>query len=259
MYQPVLKLKPNGAPIISDQEIDVLGERLVTDFLKTPLIDPHEIDIDRFVTRYRRYGLDYKYLSHCGVYLGTTIFTASDKIPVYVPEENRAKFIHVDAHTIIIDESLLSENQEHRYRFTLGHEISHGVLHEQFFIRNEGTSTVYEQEAAGIRCRADAYNLRETKGARWTELRRIEWQANRLSAAILMPKSMVAIMVARYPLKGDYMRQLELSHVMSDKFNVSSEAAYYRLIDLGYIDKEYSLTSQQIFTGDLSAYPASAG
>lgn len=56
MYQPVLKLKPNGAPVISGQELDVLGERLVTDFLKTPLIDPQEIDIDRFVTRYRRYG-----------------------------------------------------------------------------------------------------------------------------------------------------------------------------------------------------------
>ena len=137
--------------------------------------------------------------------------------------------------------------------------IIEGGVVKQYFIRNEGTSTVYEQETAGIRCRADAYSLRETKGVRWTELRRIEWQANRLSAAILMPKSMVAIMVARYPLKGDFMRQTELAHAMSDKFNVSAEAAYYRLIDLGYIDKEYGLTSQQIFVGDLSAYPASAG
>lgn len=259
MYQPILKLKPNGTPVISGQDLDIIGERLVTDFLNEPPIDPQEIDVDRFATRYRHYELDYKYLSHCGVYLGTTIFTASDKIPVYIPEENRAKYIHVDAHTIIIDETLLAENQEHRYRFTLGHEVSHGVLHEEYFIRNEGTSTVYEQEAAGIRCRADAYSLRDNKGMHWTDLRRVEWQANRLSAAILMPKSMVAIMVARYPLKGDFLRQIELAHTMSETFNVSPEAAYYRLIDLGYVDREYHLTSKMISKSDFSDFPASAG
>ncbi len=259
MYRPVLKLKANGTPVISGCELDVIGERLVTDFLKEPLIEPREIDVDRFVTRYLHMGLDYKYLSHCGVYLGTTIFTSSDKIPIYVPEKNRAEYIHVDAHTIIIDELLLGDRQEHRYRFTLGHEASHGVLHEQFFIRKEGTSSYYEEEAVGIRCRSDSYEIREKSSVKWTDLRRVEWQANRLSAAILMPKSMVAVMVARNPIRGDFMRQLDLAHAMGEQFNVSPEAAYYRLIDLGYADREYSFTSRQLYTGDFSVYPADAG
>lgn len=259
MYHPVLKMKANGAPVISGCELDVIGERLVTDFLQEPPIEPREIDVDRFANRYLHMGLDYKYLSHCGVYLGTTIFTSSDKIPIYAPEENRAKYIHVDAHTIIIDETLLGEEQEHRYRFTLGHEASHGVLHEQFFIRKEGTSSFYEEEAVGIRCRSDSYELREKSSVKWTDLRRVEWQANRLSAAILMPKSMVAIIVARNPLRGDFMRQLDLVHAMSNQFNVSLEAAYYRLVDLGFVDKEYNLTSRQLFVGDFTVCPADTG
>lgn len=33
---------------------------------------------------------------------------------------------------MIIDNTLLEKNQEHRYRFTMGHEASHGFLHKEF-------------------------------------------------------------------------------------------------------------------------------
>lgn len=259
MYRPVLRLKPNGAPVISGSDLDTIGERLVTDFLQMPPLEPKAIDIDRFVTRYLHMGLDYKFLSHCGLYLGTTIFTSSDKIPIYVPEKNRAEYIHVDSHTIIIDETLLDEKQEKRYRFTLGHEAAHGVLHEQFFLRNDGHCSLYEEEAAGIRCRSDYYDLREKSSVVWTDLRRVEWQANRLSAAILMPKSMVAIMVARNPLNRNAMSGYDLADAIGETFNVSTEAAYYRLVDLGYVDKEYSFTNQQVSIFGFTCYSSNTG
>lgn len=123
--------------------------------------------------------------------------------------------------------------------------VGHGVLHEQFFLRNDGHCSLYEEEAAGIRCRSDYYDLREKSSVVWTDIRRVEWQANRLSAAILMPKSMVAVMVARNPLNRNVMSGYGLAYAMGETFNVSTEAAYYRLVDLGYVDKEYPVRNQQ--------------
>lgn len=259
MYRPMLRLKANGTPILSGSELDIIGERLVTDFLQEPPIDPREIDMDRFVTRYLQFCLDYKYLSHCGVYLGATIFTSSDKIPVYVPERSQAEYIHADAHTVIIDEALLDENQEHRYRFTLGHEAAHGILHEQFFIRKEDEKSLHWEEAVEIRCRSDSYDFYQKQPVKWTDQRRVEWQANRLAAALLMPKTMVAVMVARNPIKGDFKRQIDLVHAISKQFNVSIDAAFYRLTDLGYIDKECNLTKPQLLVSDFNVYPTGAG
>lgn len=83
---------------------------------------PQEIDIDLFVQDYLGMEQDFQYLSHCGLYLGMTVFNETDKIPVYNPAKYCAEYISAKANTVIIDNSLLEENQEHRYRFTMGHE-----------------------------------------------------------------------------------------------------------------------------------------
>lgn len=83
---------------------------------------PQEIDIDLFVQDYLGMEQDFQYLSHCGLYLGMTVFNETDKIPVYNPAKYCAEYISTKAKTVIIDNSLLEENQEHRYRFTMGHE-----------------------------------------------------------------------------------------------------------------------------------------
>ena len=48
-----------------------------------------------------------------------TVFNDTDRVPVYDPIQNRAEYISARANTIIIDRTLLEENQEHRYRFTV--------------------------------------------------------------------------------------------------------------------------------------------
>lgn len=122
MYQPMFTLDAKGIPIISNDEIDTLGERLVADFSPLDIFTPKAIDIDRFVTKYLKLKQDFYYLSHCGVYLGTTIFQETHRLPVFNPETISAEYAHVEAGTVIIDSSLMVDNQEHRYRFTMGHE-----------------------------------------------------------------------------------------------------------------------------------------
>ena len=147
MFKPELKYSSTGMPIISNADIDNLGERMVVDFDSSALFAPHPIDIERFVEKYLKMHIEFMFLSHCGVYLGTTVFQTTDYLPVYIPEEKRAEFAHVDANTIVIDGSLDSEDQEHRFRFTLGHEGGHGVLHPSFFLSTIGSS---ERDDTGI-------------------------------------------------------------------------------------------------------------
>lgn len=132
MYYPDVRRKRSGAPILSRKEIDDIAENLIADFCPEALRTPQQIDIDLFVQDYLKMDQDYQYLSHCGVYLGMTVFNDTDKIPVYDPVTDRAEYISAKARTVIIDNTLLEENQEHRYRFTMGHESGHGYFHSEF-------------------------------------------------------------------------------------------------------------------------------
>lgn len=233
MYHPELKTKANGFPVITNDEIDVLGERLVGDFSPLSTLVPQEIDIDRFVSKYMKMTQDFHYLSHCGIYLGMTVFQNTDYLPVYDQELNSAKFVHADAGTIIIDNTLLSETQEHRYRFTMGHEAGHAILHTSYFLNKIGV----EDEKPYVQCRADYYSaIGAVETHFWSDAQRAEQQANRLSAAILMPKSAVKILLARTPNRGQRNWIEKAVQKLVETFNISPEAAFYRLKALDYIN-----------------------
>ena len=186
MYRPEIKRKRSGAPVLSRKEIDVIGQNIVGDFMPEALKSPQEIDIDLLAQDYLGMDQDFQYLSHCGVYLGMTVFNDTDKVPVYDPQNNCADYISAKAHTVIIDKTLLEENQEHRYRFTMG-----------------------------------------------------------LSSAVLMPVSMVRMVAENFKRPG--LQQIFYHYALAEEvasiFNVSFEAAGYRLKQLGYIPQEAHLST----------------
>ena len=89
MFQPTLQTKANGMPVISSSELDVLGERMLADFSPLAPIIPQEVDIDRFLLKHLGMKQDFHYLSHCGVYLGMTVFQTTHRLPVYNPALKR--------------------------------------------------------------------------------------------------------------------------------------------------------------------------
>jgi hypothetical protein len=136
MYSPTFRTKPNGVPILSKSEIDIIAERCLMEFCPEVLKAPQPIDEDRFLTEYLGLTQDFQYLTHCGLYLGMIVFEDSNKIPVYDEDTNRAEYIRVKKGTVIIDSSLLEEGQEGRYRFTSMHEAGHWILHRRKFMRD---------------------------------------------------------------------------------------------------------------------------
>lgn len=248
MYNPVLTTNANGVPVVSKNELDSMGENFVNDFQPDALRNPSPVDIERFVEFYREMKTDYQFLSHNGIYLGMTVFEDTDKIPVYDPATKRAEYIHADARTIIIDNRLLEENQEHRYRFTLGHEVGHDILHSLFFsqlrTRKLADKLIYGRQADSapmIQCRVDSTKTPRKSPNNWTDHERMEWQANRFSSAILMPKSAVRYIFDLYERKNNLNSIFACARLVRDvylAFNVSPVAAEIRLKELGYITRK---------------------
>ena len=115
MFKPRFATSHTLVPILSKDAINDIGEKLVEDFCPQAMTTPTEIDVDRFITRYLGLEQDFQYLSHCGVFLGMTVFNDTDRVPVFNPDRWEAKYIPVKAGTVIIDNILLEENQEHRF------------------------------------------------------------------------------------------------------------------------------------------------
>ncbi len=171
-----------------------------------------------------------------------TVFNDTDKVIVYDGVHNRAEYLTVVANTIIIDNTLLEKDQEHRYRFTMGHEIAHSILHRGYFGYNPAQLSLFEVDREPmVQCRKESIAGAGCKKTLNDDRSWMEYQANALSAAIQMPKSAVLAYSREYrdderyfamnPIQQTY---CEVS-ALANTFNVSFDAAQYRMKGLQLI------------------------
>lgn len=223
-------------PILSKPEIDAIAENFISDFNPEAMEKPMEIDIDSFALNYLSLKQDFQYLSHNGIYLGMTVFNDTNKVPVYVPETNTAEYVSAKARTVI-DNNLLEEDQEYRYRYTMDHEGGHDILHRPYFSYDPNQISFFDADVAEplIQCRAIPLNGKVKPVSQWNDKDSMEWQANYLSSALLMPKAMVFKLINSLSYQQDILRSYTYVHGVSNTFNVSWQAAVNRLRCLGII------------------------
>lgn len=154
MYRPQFRTKQNGVPVLSKKEIEIIGENFLRDFCPDALINPQPVDVERFLELYLGLKIDYQFLSNDCRYLGMMVFNDTDKVIIYNPEKNEADYIHADARTVLIDNRLLEENQEHRYRYTVGHECGHDIFHSGFYAFNPNQMSIFDRadDPAMVQC-----------------------------------------------------------------------------------------------------------
>jgi len=237
MMKCASRLDANGIPHLSKSQLETYGERVLRDFSPIVLLVPQPTDIDRLITGYMGFTLEYQYLSHNQVYLGITVFDDTDTLPVYNPEQNRAEFLSVKKNTIIIEGTLADNpNLIHRERFTEGHEASHGLIHPEYYQRKAQIASLHDYSGCGYSkpCFPDLSgvdgNGRRLKGEAW-----LEWQANYLASVLLMPRVAVKRLRNLIEPKGSPFWHYELIQTMVDVFNVSEEAARVRLVSLNHL------------------------
>lgn len=243
--------KNNGVPVLSREEIESIAEIILKDYNPELLKDPKALDVDHLLECYAGLEVDYKDLTHNKSILGMIVFDGG-YVPVYDKENNVAKRLTVEEGTVLIDNSLLENNQIKRGRFTVCHEIAHYFLHKDKYQVDKNQLDLFnlmpKEEAAIIKCRTgdiESTGRKELITANdW-----MEWQADSLASALLMPEDVFITVFDNYTQilnlesRYDEMRLYAntdvyaegvLKHV-ANVFNVSLTAAKIRLKNLGPI------------------------
>lgn len=94
-----------------------------------------------------------------------------------------------------------------------------------------------------VQCRIDTKKMDAKNPEIWTDKDWMEWQANALSSAILMPVSMVRKVAESVKNTKAVFRNYVTAAKVSKVFNVSFEAASYRLKQPGYIPQDVQMSS----------------
>jgi len=236
MYVPRYKHKSNNVPILSKNDIDYFAEAFISDFQPEALSIPMEFNIDLFVEEYLELIVDYQHLSCDQRYLGMTVFNDTHKVIVFDFSCNQADYISANAGTIIIDNSLLQDSQEHRYRYTMAHESAHWIFHRAYYGYDPNQLSLFDLDIPFIQCRdinKDYDHMRDTK--HWDDHKWMEWHADKFASAILMPKSSIQQFVKS---NSNLNTPKALISSVVSTYNVSTEAAAYRLSDLGIIKRK---------------------
>lgn len=143
---------------------------------------------------------------------------------------------------VFVDEQLdydVYPAMEGRCRFTVGHELGHWCQHRYYFEQDPAQTSLFEEPSLpSVVCRTGG------------EQSRIEYQANRFSAALLMPKPLVFAAWRETfgntnPLGWDTPEaELDLlAGRFAQKFGVSRQAMRIRLLQLGLVQTEPQMGS----------------
>ena len=233
MYQPNFRRKKDNIPVLSKLEIDEIAEGYLLDFYPAAFVNPQPVNVELFLESYLELTLDYQYLSNDGRYLGMTVFNDTNRIPVFIPEGNCAEYYSATAGTVVINTTLTADNQLNRCRYTCGHECGHWVFHREYYNYSPNQLTLFDMKQSFLQCRSLPHADFSTATTTWDGKRWMEWQADKFASCFLMPNTAVRNSLEGWKPKGENVLNM-ITHV-SKTFQVSEEAAYYRLMDLGYI------------------------
>lgn len=249
--------KANGVPILSKNEIEYVAKMILEDYKPKHLTTPTALDIEHLSECYAGLEMDYKDLTHDKSILGMIVFN-DGYVPVYDAERNKAERLPVEEGTILIDNSLLEGDQRRRGRFTHCHEVAHWFLHKEIYVVDKNQLSFFDSKPrkTSIKCRTIDI---ESPGRKQlvTDDDWMEWQADYLASALLMPED------AFIKAVNDYIRLLGMEDwfkengIDPDKdmwaegvaqgiaaiFDVSLTAAKIRLKNLGFKkdNKQYSI------------------
>lgn len=236
MYEPKLRKRRSGLPIISHAEIDSHVEGYLKDYKPSLLMVPQPIDIEEFAEYYLNLSLDYVYLSHCGLILGRMIFQNNELVPVYLPAEKCASYMCVGRGTLLLDNTLLDDYKEYRFRSTIGHECGHWVFHSKYFTyadQHIKQGIIQAENIIGCKKSDIEGNMENTpKKKLITDIDWLEHQAKYFSASILMPRTPF-FKAATELMDCENLNEVELANALSEIFQVSPASVNIRLSQLG--------------------------
>jgi len=212
----------------SAEQLEIKAEKILNNYKNGFFLEkPSPIDVDDFAEFYVKAIIDYANLSDDKKTLGLTCFYEGI---IEVWDEKREKIIKIHSYdnTIFLDTDtdLISSNE--RTRFTIMHECCHIILHKRLYYvgpNQMGKKIPYTPFVnKGYK---EKFNM--------TESEICEWQANKLAAALLVPRKTLYRLLQN-KLNRNTVNDLNLSDdfigSISKYYEVSFEMMRVRLRDL---------------------------
>ncbi len=233
----------SGRYILSKRDIDNIATAILKEYSPKNLTYPVPLDTSDLLENYLGLTIKRKYIGtvESGI-LGLIVMNDVAQIPSY-DDKFRPTVIEETFGTVLINRHLMCRGDIPRRRFTEAHEGAHFILHREYFSRCTNASVNKEtREHDYIACRQNQVcNIAPKKETEW-----IEWQANSLAAALLMPKNVFyeyAYSIIRcegisdgyLDIKSGFYDE-KTKHIINNvakRFNVSNKAAEIRLMQVG--------------------------
>lgn len=233
--------KKNGLYILSKNDIDKIAQAVLNDYAPNNLLHPAPLDTLDLLENYLGLTVKYSYIGEIDSdILGLTVMDDYAEIPSY--DDMLQPIVLKETYgTVLINRNLSGKEKLTRRRFTETHEGAHFMLHKEYFKRAAISVT---PQTNYIACRQVELDNMPTSDIEW-----LEWQADSLAAALLMPKDIflktAAASFHRSNIYGvkylnmaseeDRAKIVNTISELAEIFNVSYIAAKLRLKSLGIV------------------------
>ncbi len=222
---------------LSRRDIENISERIIKAYRKLPDLAGktiYKILPDKLITDLLGLKLEYHHLSLDGSVLGlTTPFSdVQYKVFDFADEES---YCTLDGKTILIEKDLNADvSQVGRCNFTKTHEAGHQIL-----------KMLFPNDYGGSFKRIHFYLSSQPPSCKTIDW--LEWQANGIASAILMPKEIIkqAMFLFSFGEKTNIInkvyatKEYEQFSAMANFLGVSKTALSIRLSQLGLIERNY--------------------
>ena len=175
-------LDHNGVPCVSASQLEEYAESLIEEYNPRLNREPQAMDIELFAERYLGANLEIRPLTANRSILGVTVFHGGC-IPVYDRMKGSLVPLNVCERTIMVEQGLLNTREPGRFNFTVAHEAGHLACHSDVHIES-GMIHRFDSGSTVILCReTGAGKYRRRTPEDW-----LEWQADYMGGALLMPR-----------------------------------------------------------------------
>lgn len=176
----------SGLPILNQEDIELLAEDILREKQPDRLNEPSALDVEALLMELNLVKKD-AILSRNESILGVISFK-KQTLPTFEEDLSYAS-IPVELGNIVIDSRL--KKIPTRYRFTVVHELAHWMLHRTYYENPQKRDYFFRHIGFSyVACKKDPkeYGRKNPKEAE-TDDEWVEWQADNLSGALLMPRS----------------------------------------------------------------------
>lgn len=211
----------SGVPVLSKNDLERIADSYTRSFIQYDQKDKPLFSVWKFASCFLGKKVSFEHLSNNSHILGISVFVDGTPIPIYIPETGSIVWKSIPADSILLDRSLAPDKaiQISKSRFTLMHESAHQILHSTYYRRLTQKKSGGPVAFSVLRKEIDEKAIASKVSVHREDVDWIEWQANYLASALLIPKDRLKRFLKDSMLYEDYQHKACCKQDESQAYN----------------------------------------